>query len=369
MFILAGHATLINDKFVEVPINTIFDLLINNKKTFIFIRHSMDGKFRSRVYFYKKGILIHETKLWVISNISVLRYITEILATFIFLFSQKLEKAPTYIGGNPLNAFTGVLLKKIGKINKVIFYTCDYTKNRFENKVLNTIYQKMDRINVFHSDQVWNVSSRIYNLRSDMGLEKSKNIFLPNVPSDNFKTYTGREKSPYTFITMGMLSDQIDYIGFFDAIKILSEKQPKIKLKVLGGGEKEDEYKKYVKKIKMDKNIIFYGQVDHKKVFEELSSSGIGFALYNGKWSFNYYGDSMKCREYFAFGIPVITTDTHSTVEEIIEYKAGIVCKNEVNDYVYAVMKIWDKYKLYSHNAQSLANKYQDIHKKLIESI
>ena len=109
--------------------------------------------------------------------------------------------------------------------------------------------------------------------------------------------------------------------------------------------------------------------MSHENALNEISRSGVGLALYNGKWNFNYYGDSMKCREYFCFGLPVITTDTHSTVEEINSYSVGIVCKMDKESYKTALINIFENYMLYSRNSYALADKYKNVHKNILDEL
>ena len=92
MFLIVSHATLIDGRIYEAPSNTLVEILKKNKEDFFFLRHSMDGKLSSIVYEYEKGELIREKKLFVFSKIAPLRYLTEILSSFLFfLFSAFLE--------------------------------------------------------------------------------------------------------------------------------------------------------------------------------------------------------------------------------------------------------------------------------------
>jgi glycosyltransferase involved in cell wall biosynthesis len=297
MIIVASHANIVNGKIHEVPVNTIIEILQNRKEEFIFIRHSMNGDFQSTAYFYKNGQVIANKKIPVILKISILRYITEILFTFSFVYLKRYDSDLCFIGIDPLNALVGCFLKKTKKVKKAIFYTVDFSPKRFANRFLNYCYHTIDKYCVKHSDQVWSVSSRIYEVRKKMGLSNEKNIFLPNVPSSEYEKFVSNNRSPWTLITLGTLSDQIDYVGLFEAVKLLKDEVPSVRLKVIGGGPKEAEYKDYVTSNGLKDYIKFFGQLDHERALEEISTSGIGVALYNGKWNFNYYGDSMKSRE------------------------------------------------------------------------
>lgn len=369
MIITTSHATLIRGKIYEAPANTIVEILRRNKERFIFIRHSIDGMLPSIIYSYKNREIVSSKKIFILSKFSFLRYITEIISTFFYFLNKKYNEEIIYIGMDPLNAFTGLLLKKAGKFKKVIFYAADYSPRRFQNKILNGIYHGLDQYCVKRSDQIWNISYRIWQVREQMGIIGDRNIFVPNTPSDEYKKFLYNKKQLYCLVTLGIIDKQLDFINIFEALEDLKNIYPKILFKIIGNGPKEKEYKQYIKDNGLEKNVEFLGYLSHDRALEEISTSSIGLALYNGTWGFNYYGDSMKCREYFCFGVPVITTDTHSTVEEIKKYQAGIVCRMNKDEYKKAIEELIQKYEFYSNNAYQLAKKYQNIHKKLISSL
>src|SRR5258708_2590192 len=49
-----------------------------------------------------------------------------------------------FIGFEAINALGGVLLKKIGKVKKVIYYVSDYSPNRYQQKWFNDLYLWLD---------------------------------------------------------------------------------------------------------------------------------------------------------------------------------------------------------------------------------
>jgi len=292
MIIISGHASFINGKIFEAPVNTLAETLIAEKKDFIHIRHSIDGSLKSKVYFYKKGILASEEKLPVLQRVSILRYLSEIVATFIFLCRLK-SQSKIYIGADPLNAFSGVLARKADGIQKSVFFTADYSEKRFGNPALNFFYQSLDRFCIRKADFVWNVSSRIYNLRAKMGVGK-RNKLVPNIPSDEYKKYLKNQKNKFHLITMGILGDQFDFNNLFLALKELISTDKEIVLDIVGDGPKKEAFVKAVSELGIANNVKFWGYVDHSIALELVSKSGIGLALYNGNWSFNYFGDSMN---------------------------------------------------------------------------
>lgn len=372
MIVTTSHATIVNNEIHEVPANTLVENLRLMKKPFVFLRHSMEGNFKSRAYIYnEEGDVLCEDIIPLSIRISFLRYILEILFSIVYLVRKygAKKKIKVYFGVDPLNTVTGIILKKTGVVDKVVFYSSDYTETRFNNKIINFLYQKIDSFCTSNSDEVWSVSTRIVDLRSKMGLDDKKNIFVPNVPSDEYKKYLDNKKDKMCLVTLGILGKQLDFYGIFKALKTLKIDYPDIKFKIIGSGPEEDNYKKIVKEYDLENIVIFKGQKNHEQALNEISTSGIGLALYNGSWSFNYYGDSMKCREYFCFGLPVLTTDTHSTVDDIKEYNAGIVTEMTPDDYRKSIIKLLLNYNQYSENSYKISRMYDGVHEKNIKRL
>jgi glycosyltransferase involved in cell wall biosynthesis len=367
MIAVLGHASIVKGQIFEAPVNTLVETLVAHKSDFIHLRHSIDGQIPSIVYVYESSKVVREEQLKVISKISVLRYISEIFLTYQHFAKQKNSKEIVFIGADPLNAVSGVLLKKMGKISKAIFYTVDYTKTRFGNKILNWCYQQIDQHCIKNADEVWNVSSRIYALRKKLGVPAKKNLYIPNMPSEDYKAYLQNKRERFTLITLGILGEQLDFSNLFKAMKSLEAKFPELKLKIAGDGPKRDELEAEAKELGLSKKVDFLGYISHDQALEAISKSGVGLALYNGNWSFNYYGDSMKCREFFCFGLPVMTTDTHSTADDIRENKTGEVVAMDAKAYEKALIQIFSNYETLSKNSLELSKKYDDIHWQMMK--
>lgn len=337
-------------------------------RDFVYIRHSIDGQLPAIAYWHEKGELVRESKLWVIRKPSVLRYTSEIVATIFYVLFHSELRGSNYIGIDPLNSFSGIVLRALGIFKQSIFFTADYSTTRFKG-IMNFFYHTLDRFSVKRANQTWNVSSRIREVRSKMGLSDDKNIFVPNVPSSDYKKFLQNQKDKYSLVTLGIISEQLDFVNVFQSMKNLLPKYPKLSFKIIGNGPKEDEYKELVKKLGIADKVQFLGFMSHDDALDNISRSGIGLALYNGNWSFNQYGDSMKIREFFCFGLPVLTTDTHSTVGDVQTEKTGKVCSMSAEEYADAIEDILSNYEEYSANSKSISEKYDGIHERLLSQL
>ena len=128
-------------------------------------------------------------------------------------------------------------------------------------------------------------------------------------------------------VIVSHLSKSLNLEPILKAIKLIAKKNPTLKLNIIGTGPEEDRFRYVVKKLKIEKNIKFLGQLDHKEVIEVVSKSFLGFAIYTDANSWNYYGDSMKAREYIAGGTPVVINNIPSTADDVKKYRAGKVLK------------------------------------------
>lgn len=363
----SSHVALINGKEYDGIGNALLEVLPDITDSFIFVKHSMDGKMPSFVINYDKIGEASRRKIPVISRIGPLRYLTEVLST-IYYFCVK-EKTDIYIGIDPLNALAGIILRKIGKVSKAVFYTADYSTKRFDNKILNQIYHKIDAYCVKNADEVWSVSSRIVDVRRKMGLDDEKNIFLPNVPPTKFDVYRSLEHNKHTLVTSGIIDKQLDFENTFKAIAELKEEYPDIRLQIFGNGPEEGKLKTLAEELRISDRINFMGKKPLGEMLEYVAKAGVGLALYTGVWGFNEYGDSTKCREYFNFGLPVITTDTHSTVSDLKSFHAGIVAEMDVNAYAEAISNILLAYDDYSKASAQLGSWYSGAHKRTLNRL
>ena len=91
-------------------------------------------------------------------------YLENCLLT-VFWILKTSRKWDLFVGVNNLNTFSGLILKGLGRVNKVIFYGIDYAPRRFEHPLVNTIYHWVDKMAVAGADEIWFLSSRMIKAR------------------------------------------------------------------------------------------------------------------------------------------------------------------------------------------------------------
>ena len=365
---IATHTALVGGKEYDGIGNSVKETLSGLTDEFVFVRHSMDGLLSSEVQLYKNKdkLVVESSELKVVRAFGPLRYISEVRETVKYFTNNPVD---VYVGVDPLNALAGVILKQKGVIKKAIFYTPDYSPKRFSSKILNKIYHKIDEYCVKNSDEVWSVSLKIVEIRRKMGLSENVNILIPNVPPTKYDVFKKNDHNKYSIITYGIIDNQMDFEGLIKAVSLLKKDIPEIKLIIAGNGPEEANLKKLTKSLGITKNVHFMGKLKFSDTLELASKSGVGAALYNGRWGFNEFGDSTKVREYTNFGLPVLSTDKHATVLDIEKFNAGVIVDVDTNSYVAGLQEIFNNYDKYSANSRKMGEAYAGVHSKLFKKL
>lgn len=366
--IISSHALFGNDGVDIYGTGSSIAVFLKERRIqYIFIKHPIYGGMPTKIDSFWKNQTITCKNKSTNSTILLLKSLQELIITLRIIFRQK-KKFDIFIGIDPLNAFFGWIAKKSGKVKRVVYYTADYTSSRFDNKILNSIYHYIDRWVLKKADEVWNVSTRITDLRKKQGVPDLKNYFVPNSPvlaKIRRLSIDKINKHELVFVTTSAKSTNFSVI--FQALKKLSQKYTDIKLRVIGLDNWGAQFEEEITRLGVHNYILFSGRMPHEDLLEIFCKAGIGLALYTNKFSWTYYSDSMKARDYLACGLPVIMTDISSTAQDIIKADAGFVIKLDTDELFKVIDRLFADGKYYVKlrgNAIKLAEKY-DIYRIL----
>lgn len=336
-------------------------------KNLTFIGHpfSYAKDTRSFLRLYKNGKLIKEKKFVEWKGPDIFFYFKDIFLTlwWTLRFSSKVN---CYIGVDNLNAFSGFLLKIIGKVGYLIFYTIDYVPNRFENKVLNSIYHFLDRFAVKKSDKVWNLSSIMTDEREKRGINiryRNKQIVVPIGTSMQSKLIKDSDRDRYQIVHMGHLLEKQGVEKLIEAMKDVIEKVPKAHLLVVGGGPLETKLKKDVIRLKLQKYVRFTGFIkEFSEVERMLQASAIAVAPYlDSKDTYTRYTDPGKPKDYLANGLPVVITKVPQIAYEIEKNECGIAINDDKKELAKALIVLLTNDKMlneFRKNTLKMAKNY-----------
>lgn len=275
-----------------------------------------------------------------------------------------------YIGSNNLNAFAGILLKKMGYVDKVIFWVIDYNPNRFSNFFLNKIYHVLDRICVRHCDETWNLSVRMEEGRKQyFNFSGGNQRVVPvGIWFDRIqRVHTQDTDRTNTLVFMGHILEKQGVQYVLQAMPEILEKLPAFQFLVIGDGEYLSELKKLASSLGIEKSVRFTGYIDdHRDIENMLVQCTAAVALYekydkDGNLTFTYFADPAKIKSYLASGLPVLTTDVSHNAKDIEKERCGFIVPLErkiIAKKIIHLLKNEDLWREYHDNAIRYAQKF-----------
>lgn len=342
------------------------EFLINGMvERLLFIAHPLEINSNDRSYFeeIEKGKEARKIIFPFQPKISILNFLKDLLLNLWWVLKDK-EKVDIFVGVDNLNAFSGIILKKFGRVKKVIYYTIDYSPVRFKNKLLNLIYHKIDAFCVKHSDVVWNVSPRIAEGRKkirNIDFQEKQKVVPIGVWLKRVKKRDLKKIKMHQLLFVGHLLEKQGVQKVLIAIPLIVKEIPDFHFLVVGGGEYENILKRKAKQLGIERYVTFTGWIkDRKKLDEIISESACAIAPYDPrKAGFTYYADPTKIKDYLSGGLPVILTNVSYNAEEIEKNKCGVVIKYKKEDIAQAVIKILKN--------QNMLKRYRDNALRYIE--
>lgn len=322
----------------------------------------------SEIQIHQKGKLVFQKKAFHWQLPDFMLYVKDFLYTLFWIIGRK-KTYDLFIGLDPLNASSGIVLKKLRIIKKVVYYTIDYMTPRFKNKLLNSIYHRMDKFCVANADETWNVSGQMKTARENYnnmkGEQYSKQYTVPvGVWTNKYKPLLLNKINKNKIVYIGSLRPIMGLELVIQSMPHILKKIPTVQLNIIGGGPEEERLKSMAALLKIDKQVVFHGWIkDRQMVGKLLSNAVIGLATFNEKIRKDEVrnADPVKIKEYMAFGLPVITTKAINNYKDIIKSKSGFVVDYDpikLADAVLLILKDEKLLKEYRDNARKYVRQF-----------
>ncbi len=324
---------------------------------------------------YQKDNLFFQGKAYHWKAPEPILYLKDFLYTLVWAVRYA-PKADLFVGSGNLNAFAGLVLKRLGVVKKVIYYCIDYVPNRFENSLLNNLYHWVDKICAEKCDSTWNLSERMIE-----GREKKWGKKFPRQQVVPHGSYTDRYTKSlvsidnfhkYEIVYMGTILKKQGIQLVIKTFRRILKKFPKARFLVIGSGEYRTSLDILTKKLGLEKYVNFAGYLNDNETKKRIAKAHIAVALYSSKEDiFTYYADPGKVKFYLSLGIPLIITDVPLVAGNIVEAGCGLIINYDEKELAAAVEKYFSDLNLsidYRKNALKYAEKYSwdKIYKKAL---
>lgn len=255
-----------------------------------------------------------------------------------------------------INTAAAILLRKMGKVKKVVYYVSDYSPKRYPGKLFNEIYLALDRFCAIHADYIWDVSPAMQKARiEEGGLDPKKSAPAIHVPNGLYPNQIKSNPLPkinkHDLVYMGILSVDNGPDVAIKALRLVRDKVSDAKLHIIGGSEKDYIWlQKIVDKLKLGKSVIRHGFIKSgEEMSEVIRSCAIGLAPYRAiPGSIRYYADAGKIRAYCASGIPTISSQVPPLGHVVAQKGAAIIVNDDAKSFSDAIISLFSNPKTYS---------------------
>ena len=274
-----------------------------------------------------------------------------------------------YIGVDGLSSFSGIILRALGMVRKVVYWSTDFVPNkRFNSGLMNTIYQEVNKYSLKKCDHAWNLSPRMSEGRAKLlgwtSEEFSKQIVVPwGVWSEKRGLVPLEKINPYTLVFLGHLLEKQGVQLVLKAVPKIVQEIPDFQFLVIGTGPYEEKLKQMVKDLRIEKYVTFTGLIkSHDEVDDLMSQCALAAAPYDiTKDTWTYWADPGKFKNYFATSLPVILTPVSYNAMEIHKRHCGIVINYDKDEFAKAVCSLMlnkDLLQEYRFNAYEYSLKF-----------
>lgn len=359
---------IVTHEYATGPSHALEIYLKHKVEKLLFIAHpfvfAKDRRSHYRLY-QDFGKLMKQKKFIEFVSNEFLSIIKDIILSFFWILKE--GKFDVFVGVDATNTLVGILLKKIGFIKKVIFYTIDYVPKRFENRILNNTYHLFDKFAVAHSDFVWNLSSIMVDEREKRGVAamyREKQIVVPVGTESGIKQIPFKKIKRFHVVHMGHLIKKQGVQLLIEAIPEIVKQIPQFHAEIIGGGEYEIELKKLADKLSVSSYLTFYGFIkDLGEVERLLSYCALSIAPYvDSEDNYVRYTDPGKVKAYLTTGLPIIITRVPAIALEIERRKCGVVINYDKRQLASAVVKLLSNKTIlmnYRKNAYNMGKEYR----------
>lgn len=259
-----------------------------------------------------------------------------------------------FIGMESMNTLAGILLRRFGRVKKVIYYVFDYSPERFQNSWFNAVYLALDRFCAIHADYIWDVSKAMQTARISAGLDPKRSAPVIHVPiglyPDQIQAYPVSKIKKHALVYMGTFGHENGPDIAIRAFALVRKKIPDAVLHMIGGSDEDIvELKKLAERLHAGDSVIFHGMIpDNVEMSKVIRSCAIGLAPYrNIAGSPRLYADSSKIRAYFASGLPVATSSVPPLGREAAEKGAAVIAHDDPKSFALSILSIFQNKNLY----------------------
>jgi glycosyltransferase involved in cell wall biosynthesis len=284
-------------------------------------------------------------------------YVRDFVESILFILRSR-KRIDVYVGTNALAVLPGLLLRKVSVVKAVIFYSIDFVPERFDNRIMNTVYHMVHRFCARSADYLWNLSPKMAEIHHRQGAKYGRNLVVPI----GIDPVLSRKKevsslNPERLVFIGNLTEPKGVQLVLEALPAIVGENPHATLTVIGNGPYGTTLKEISAKLGLEDFVTFRGVMNYRDLLKSLGGMGIALAPYKPDTNaFVRFTDPGKVKEYLGCGLPVIITRVPDIAVDIEREAAGLVIDYDKTQLARAVLTLIEDRRLYKRLQQNALN-------------
>lgn len=316
-------AVLVTHEVGTVPVHVLRDYLVPRTEALLFCHHPLQFQGMAsgrRSYAQTYGRLAGRRLLPAPPPIGIepLSYVKDLLLTLVWTVQCR-RRFDLFIGAGNLNAFAGLLLRRVGIVRLVVYYAIDYQPRRFVSPMLEAIYRAIEGACVRGCDATWNVSDAMRTARQGNGLSSARPQHVVPIGARVRPLPAPDPAARRRIVFMGNLlpSHGLDLV--IRALPEVLTSVPEAYLDVFGDGPHGAALQGLASSVGVQRAVTFHGYIEsHEALDAALARGGVAVATYDPSLAtFTRFADPGKIKTYLAAGLPIVMTDVPPIAAEL----------------------------------------------------
>ena len=221
--------------------------------------------------------------------------------------------------------------------------------------------------------QKYKVDRNVYIVPTGIDIEKFYKENHPKLNITNKRKELGIDKNDFVILFVGRIGSEKNISLLLSSMKYLKHTSEKIKLLIVGDGPDLDNYKKYISKNNLEKQIIFTGKVP----WNEISTYYLISDCFTTASHTETQG--LTVIEAMAASLPVVAIEDDSFTDTVINDLNGLIFKNK-REYIKSITTLFQNENIRkklgtqarisaeTHSSKYFAEQILDVYKIAIKS-
>jgi glycosyltransferase involved in cell wall biosynthesis len=271
------------------------------------------------------------------------------------------------IAGDNLLAAIGVVLRRLRVVKRVVYYMIDFTPVRFQNRLLDAAYRRMDRFSAHQADRVWPLTAQMIQARFERDRLDPERVKWLEVPYGTRPIESAPKKTapaiPLRIVYLGEITQSKGAPLLVPMAVELRKQGHPCQFHAIGTGDAFQALRQAIHDKAIEDAFVLHGYVeDFDEVIRLLMPCDLAVAPYNTGYanSFTAFADPGKVKTYLGCGLPVVLTDVPPIAQRIETEQAGLIAKCDAKDFAAKIVQIAapEKYGAFRRNALKLGQQY-----------